>query len=89
MKRIQLLVNFGKYKAGWGIQVEDGLATALVSQGKAIFGASDLPLKKGNLQNYNNCQPLNPSEIAALSAPKAAVKPPQSAPVEEKAEKTA
>lgn len=77
MKRVKLLVNMGKFKAGWGIEVSDGVALAWAKEGRAIIGAPDQPLKKGNLEFYNNCQPLTPAEIAAKTAATKIVKPPK------------
>lgn len=88
MRRIKLLCDIGRFKAGWGIEVEDAVAAMYVQQGKAVYGPADMPLKKGNLENYNNCIPLTPKEIAAKQAaatPKTtAMPPPVVAPVEDK-----
>lgn len=68
MKRVILLKDVGRHKAGWGVEVEDAVATMWVKDGKAAFGPDDLPLKKGNLENYDNCNALTPAEIAAKRA---------------------
>lgn len=73
MKRITLLKNVSpRHKAGYGIEVEDAIAAMWVQQGKAMYGAADQPLKKGNLELYNNCTPISPAEAAK----KMALKPP-------------
>ena len=73
MKRITLLKAISpKHKAGFGIEVEDAIAAMWVQQGKAMYGAADQPLKKGNLELYNNCTPISPAEAAK----KMALKPP-------------
>lgn len=72
MKRITLLVNIShRHKAGYGIEVEDAIAAMWVQQGKAMYGGPEQPLKKGNLQLYNNCTPITPAES------KKALKPPE------------
>lgn len=55
----------GKFKAGWGIAVEDAVAIMWQAQGHAIIGPDDLPLKKGNLGSYVNCYPANMGEKPA------------------------
>ncbi len=92
MRRVKLLVNIGRHEAGWGVEVEDSVAALWVQQGKAVYGPANQALKKGSLENYNNCQPLSPKEIAAKRAalksaisPSTAIKKPE-ANEEEKAE---
>ena len=69
MKRITLLKSISlKHKAGYGIEVEDSIAAMWVQQGKAVYGAADQPLKKGNLELYNNCTPISPAEAAKKMA---------------------
>jgi hypothetical protein len=68
MKKIQLLRDLDTKKAGWCVECSDETATRLVSQGDAKFMPADAPLKKGNLEFYNNCMPLTPAKIAANAA---------------------
>lgn len=82
MKRVVLLTNIGRSKAGWGIEVEDAVADMWVATGKAKHGPPDLPLKQGQLENYNNCNPLTPAEIAAKAAQTKKATPPLPAPAQ-------
>lgn len=73
MRRITLLKAISpRHRAGYGIEVEDAIAAMWVQQGKAVYGPPDQPLKKGNLELYNNCTPISLAEAAK----KAANKPP-------------
>jgi hypothetical protein len=76
MRKIQLLrdLNAGtlsEKKAGWCVECSDETAARLVEYGDAKYMPADAPLKKGNLQFYNNCTPLSPEKIAALNLKKA------------------
>lgn len=79
MRKILLLrdINTGtlsEKKAGWCVECSDETADRLVSQGDAKHMPADAPLKKGNLQFYNNCTPLSPEKIASI---KQNIKPPK------------
>lgn len=78
MRKVLLLrtINAGtpsEKPAGWCVECSDETAARLVSQGDAQYQPADAPLKKGNLEFYNNCTPLSPGKIAAMlknAAPK-------------------
>jgi len=57
-------------RAGWVLDIADGDAAPLVAAGTAEKVADNCPLKKGNLENYANCRPLDASAIQTRQARK-------------------
>jgi len=58
--------------AGWVLDIADGDAAPLVKSGTLVKVADNCPLKKGNLEAYDNCRPLDAAGIQAKQAKKKA-----------------
>ncbi len=84
MRKVKLLADLpgGLQKKGWGVELSDEAAAILVASGKATYLPADGPLKKGDLEFYNNCTPLSPEKLAALGLSKSAAKAKEPAVVE-------
>ena len=56
MRKVKLLADLpgGLQKKGWGVELSDETAAALVVSGKATYLPSSCPLKKGDLELYSH-----------------------------------
>lgn len=73
MKRVLLLTALDNRPAGWAVEMSDETAKALADQGRVRIMPADTPLKKGNLQLYNNCTP-KPESAKTITSSQAAAK---------------
>ena len=64
-------------KTGWVVEMAEPDAAPLIAPGTVKAVSDRTPLKKGNLENYDNCRPLSLAAVAARTARRAKEAPTQ------------